>query len=255
VPDPGSSSARFRVFARLLDGPPDTSVEIGWRRKDGKQNSARFERHWQQRELGVRTRRQQEYAVIEVDAFTKPIVALFARALQEKLKRARGLILDLRGNGGGDAEAMADVASTFLQPGLNLGQFTDRFGASFTISTHSRSLFSPDLIAQTKLPLIVLTSERTSSASEIFVEALKASGRATIIGTETCGCVLAVRTRHELPDGGLLDISELDYQTADGHRLEGHGLKPDETVEVERRDLYSRRDRAVERAIDKLYSR
>ena len=256
LPTAASSSSRFRVFARLLDGPPDTSVEIGWKEKNGKQNSARFERHWQQRELGVRARRERgKYAVIEVDAFTKPIVAVFARALQEKLKGARGLILDLRGNGGGDAEAMADVASTFLQPGLNLGQFTDRFGASFTISTHSRSLFSPDLIAQTKLPLIVLTSERTSSASEIFVEALKVSTRATIIGTETCGCVLAVRTRHELPDGGLLDISELDYQTAAGDRLEGHGLKPDEIVKVERSDLYARRDRAMERAIDKLHSK
>jgi carboxyl-terminal processing protease len=113
-------------------------------------------------------------------------------------------------------------------------------------------LFSPDLIAQTKLPLIVLTSERTSSAAEIFIEALRVSKRATILGTETCGCVLAVRTRHELPDGGLLDISELDYETAEGHRLEGHGIKPDETITVERSDLYSRRDRAMEVAVNKL---
>ena len=164
----------------------------------------------------------------------------------------RGVILDLRSNGGGDAEAMADVASSFLEAGLNLGQFTDRAGTSFTISTHSKSLFTPERIVQTKLPLIVLTSERTSSASEIFIEALKASKRATIIGTETCGCVLAVRTRHLLPDGGLLDVSELDYETAQGDRLEGHGLKPDETVLVERSDLYSGRDRAVDLAVGKL---
>src|SRR6185295_7190947 len=175
-----------------------------------------------------------------------------ARGLRKKLDGARGVIVDLRGNGGGDAEAMTDIASTFLGSGSSLGQFTDRFGISFTISTHSRSLFSPDLIAQTKLPLIVLTSERTSSAAEIFIEALKVSKRATILGTETCGCVLAVRTRHELPDGGLLDISELDYKTAEGRRLEGHGIKPDEVVTVERSDLYSGRDRAMEIAVSKL---
>ena len=253
LPAPVNASSRFRAFAKLLDGPPETSVEVGWKTKDGKQKFARFDRHWEQRELGMRARREEgEYAVVEIDAFTKPIAAAFAQGLKKKLNGARGVILDLRGNGGGDAEAMTDIASTFLGSGSNLGKFTDRFGISFTISTHSRSLFSPDLIAQTKLPLIVLTSERTSSAAEIFIDALKVAKRATIVGTETCGCVLAVRTRHELPDGGLLDISELDYETAAGHRLEGNGIKPDEIVTVERSDLYSARDRAMELAIRRL---
>ena len=64
--------------------------------------------------------------------------------------------------------------------------------------------------------------------------------------------MLAVRTRHLLPDGGLLDVSELDYETAQGHRLEGHGLKPDETVALARSDLYSGRDRAMELAVSEL---
>ncbi|MEP6570478.1 MAG: S41 family peptidase, partial [Acidobacteriota bacterium] len=240
-------------FAKLLDGQGETSVDLTWKRKDGKQKSARFERRWQQRELGVRVRRELgEYAVIEIDAFTKPIAIAFARSLKQKLAGARGLIVDLRTNGGGDAEAMSDIASTFLGVGSSLGQFTDRAGTSFTLSTHFRSLLSPELITQTKLPLIVLTSERTASAAEIFVAALRLSRRATIIGTETCGCVLAVRTRHLLPDGGLLDVSELDYETSQGQRLEGHGLKPDETVSTERSDLYSGRDRAMDLALNEL---
>ncbi|MGH9932987.1 MAG: S41 family peptidase [Pyrinomonadaceae bacterium] len=252
LPDPTSASARFRVFARLLDGPSETSVDITWKGKDGKQKAARFDRYWQERELGVRVRREQGNSVIEIEAFTKSIAVAFARDLKQKLAGARGLILDLRTNGGGDAEAMSDIASTFLGVGTNLGQFTDRAGTSFTISTPFRSLLTPDLLAPTKLPLIVLTSERTASAAEIFVEALRISRRATIIGTETCGCVLAVRTRHLLPDGGLLDVSELDYETPQGHRLEGHGLKPDEAVAVERNDLYSGRDPALELALSKL---
>jgi carboxyl-terminal processing protease len=248
-----AASVRVRAFGKLLDGAPETSVEVGWRGKDGKRKSARFARYWRQRELGLRINREKgDYVVVEIDAFTKPIAATFTRAIKDKLARARGVILDLRMNGGGDAEAMTDIASTFLAAGLSLGQFTDRAGSSFTISTHSRSLFAPDFISQTNLPLIVLTSERTSSASEIFVEALKLSKRATTIGTQTCGCVLAVRTRHELPDGGLLDVSEMDYETARGDRLEGHGLKPDETVLVQRSDLYSGRDRALELAVDRL---
>jgi carboxyl-terminal processing protease len=103
--------------------------------------------------------------------------------------------------------------------------------------------------------MVVLTSERTSSAAEILIAGLRASGRVTVIGTETCGCVLAIRTRHELPDGGLLDISEMDFQTASGERLEKNGITPDETIVVERNDLYANRDRAMEQSIRKLTER
>lgn len=248
-----SASTRYRVFAGVLEGPAGTSLDIRWQGKNGNERSARFQRYWQQRELGLRIRRERgELVVIEIDAFTRSIVADFARAFKQKIAGARGVILDLRSNGGGDAEAMADVASAFLRTGVGLGHFTGRDGSGFTIATHSKSPFMPETIAQTQLPLVVLTSERTASAAEILIAALKTSKRASVIGTETCGCVLAVRTRHLLPDGGLLDVSEMDYQTAAGERLEQHGIKPDETVVVQRNDLYSRRDRAMELALTRL---
>ncbi len=249
------ATSRFRAFASLLDGPAGSMVEIGWRGKDGKLRTTNFRRDWQQRELGLRARRASGYAIIEIDAFTKPIAAAFARAMKEKLGGVRGLIIDLRNNGGGDTEAMTDIASAVVGAGSSLGQFTERSSFSFTLNTRSKSLFSPERITITNLPMIVLTSERTASAAEIFVAALKASGRATVLGTETCGCVLAIRTRHSLPDGGLLDVSELDYRTAAGVRLEGHGIKPDEIVPLQRSDLYSGRDPGLERAIGKLKKR
>lgn len=247
---PVSASSRFRAFASLMDGPAATSVEVRWKGKNGKARTAKFERYWQQRELGLRYRKEKgSIAVIEIDAFTKPIAASFAGVLREKLGGVRGIILDLRGNGGGEAEAMADVASALLGSGYGLGQFTDRAGASFEISTRSQSLLTPWRIEPTKLPLLVLAGERTSSAAEILVAALRSSRRAKVVGAETCGCVLAIRTRHALPDGGLLDVSELDYQTAQGERLEQRGIKPDETVLIQRSDLYSHRDRTMDFAL------
>jgi carboxyl-terminal processing protease len=100
----------------------------------------------------------------------------------------------------------------------------------------------------TKLPLVVLTSETTSSAAEILVAALQTKRRAHVIGTETCGCVLAIRNRHALPDGGVLDVSEFDYRTAGGVRLEGVGVKPDKVIQLQRADIYSRHDRALDLA-------
>jgi len=160
--------------------------------------------------------------------------------------------LDLRFNGGGDAEAMADVASLFLDEGTNLGRFADLLGASFELQTFPKRVWRSTAEAPIKLPLIVLTSENTSSAAEILAAALQAKGRASIIGSGTCGCVLAIRNRHALPDGGVLDVSEFDYKTAGGVRLEGAGVKPDTLVPVTRADVYSRHDRAFERAINLL---
>ena len=60
------------------------------------------------------------------------------------------------------------------------------------------------------------------------------------------------RRRYRLPDGGVLDVSEMDYHTAAGTRLEGAGLRPDVTVEPTREDLRHGRDRALERALEIL---
>jgi C-terminal processing protease CtpA/Prc len=67
--------------------------------------------------------------------------------------------------------------------------------------------------------------------------------------------VLAIRHRHALPDGGMLDVSEMDYQTPTGQRLERQGIKPDHVVTVGRMDLYAERDRAMEIAISELKKR
>jgi carboxyl-terminal processing protease len=113
-------------------------------------------------------------------------------------------------------------------------------------------LFAPDAVKSFPFRVVILTSERTSSAAEIFVAALKEARRATVVGQNTCGCVLAIRRRHTLPDGGELDVSEMDYQTASGARLEGAGLAPDEKVTLNRQDLSAQRDRALERALELL---
>jgi carboxyl-terminal processing protease len=159
-------------------------------------------------------------------------------------------VLDLRSNGGGDAQAMADVGAAFFSQSLNLGSFTDRVGISFVLQTRSLSALPPP--KQTRLPMVVLVNEGTSSAAEILAAVLQKSTRARVVGTQTCGCVLAIRNRHELPDGGVLDVSELDYRTAEGLRLEGTGVTPDNIVTFSRSDLYKGRDAALKYAVGLL---
>lgn len=243
-----TAAQRARVFAGIFDGTPGTSLDLKWKDKHGHERNGSFNRYWQQREFGLALNREKGNVVIDIDAFTKPIAVSFARTVKEKLNGAPGVIIDLRNNGGGEAEAMGQMASAFLGAGVSLGEFTDRSGAGFTVVT---SFLTAEPFAF-RMPIVVLTSERTASAAEIFVAALRKANRATIVGTRTCGCVLAIRTRHNLPDGGVLDVSELDYTTATGERLEGNGIQPDRIVVVHREDLYAKRDAAFEEALRQL---
>ena len=244
----GDGDARYRTIATLFDGPVGTSVKITWSNRDGKKKSAVLQRYFGQRLLWFNNQRKGNIAYLRIDAFTQSVALEFAKSLPELLEGAEGIVLDLRSNGGGDAEAMADIASLFLEDGINLGKFADRSGASFELQTFSKRMWRIPRLAQIKLPLVVLTSESTSSAAEILVATLQSKRRARVIGTETCGCVLAIRNRHALPDGGILDVSEFDYRTAGGVRLEGAGVKPDERSPITRADIYSRRDRTLELA-------
>lgn len=242
------SDARYRAIATLFEGAPGSSVKVTWSTRNGKHKSVVLQRYWSQRQLGFSNQRKGNIAVLRLDAFTQSVALDFAKSLPDVLAGAEGIVLDLRSNGGGDAEAMADVASLFLDDGINLGKFADRSGASFELQTFSKRLWRFPRLSAIKLPLVVLTSESTSSAAEILVAALQIKGRARVIGTATCGCVLAIRNRHALPDGGVLDVSEFDYRTANGVRLEGAGIKPDEVIPLRRADIYSRRDAVMESA-------
>ena len=242
------TNARYRAVGALFEGPAETSVKVTWANRKGKQKSAVLQRYWNQRELGFSNQRKGNIAILRIDAFTQSVATEFTKMLPAVLEGAESIVLDLRFNGGGDAEAMADVASLFLDEGTNLGRFADRSGASFELETFSKRLWRSPTPSQIKLPLVVLTSENTSSAAEIMVAAFQAKHRARVIGTGTCGCVLAIRSRHALPDGGVLDVSEFDYRTAAGLRLEGTGIKPDRLALTTRADIYSRYDRAYEMA-------
>ncbi|HJT66544.1 MAG TPA: S41 family peptidase [Pyrinomonadaceae bacterium] len=234
--------ARYRSVASLFDGPAGTSLKVAWSTQNGKVKSAVLQRYWTQRQLGFSMQRKGKLAVLKIDAFTQSVALDFSKALPAALDGAEGIVLDLRANGGGDAEAMADVASLFLDDGINLGRFADRSGAAFELQTYSKRLWRVPQLSQIKLPLVVLTSESTSSAAEIMVAALQARRRARVIGSGTCGCVLAIRNRHALPDGGVLDVSEFDYRTASGARLQDVGITPDQITRITRSDIYSHRD-------------
>jgi carboxyl-terminal processing protease len=256
-PSSSRPSAATAAAARLFDGPRDTEVALTFAGRDGARDAktVRLRRTLQTRAPSFNVRRADGVAVVHFNFFTQEIAVELMRALRARdgLRDSSGLVLDLRDNGGGDAEAMIDIASAFLPDGTPLGRFSDRAGAvAAAPQTRRLMLLAADAVATYEGPVAVLVGPRTASAAEIFAAALQERRRARVFGERTCGCVLAIRRRQPLPDGGLLDISEMDYRTAAGRRLEGAGVAPDETVALTRRDLVERRDPTLDAALKHL---
>jgi carboxyl-terminal processing protease len=129
---------------------------------------------------------------------------------------ARGLILDLRENGGGLLEEAVNTASIFIPDGT-------------IVSTDGRSEPREVYMAKggaisTKIPMVVLVDRGTASAAEIVTGALQDRGRAKVVGTHTYGKGVFQEIQ-PLPNGGALDFTVGEYFTPDGHNLGGGGVR------------------------------
>ncbi|HEY3960771.1 MAG TPA: S41 family peptidase [Solirubrobacteraceae bacterium] len=129
---------------------------------------------------------------------------------------ARGLVLDLRANGGGLVEEARLIASIFIPKGVIV---TTRGRKQPTnVLTAAGDAISPSI------PLVVLVDSNTASASEIVTAALQDHHRATVVGTHTFGKGV-FQEEAPLANGGALDITVGEYFTPNGRNLGGGGVK------------------------------
>jgi carboxyl-terminal processing protease len=140
------------------------------------------------------------------------------REAVEKVRRegAKGIVLDLRGNGGGLVEEAQLIASIFVEHGA-------------IVTTRARSLPTETLSAvgnaiPGSIPVVVLVDANTASASEIVTAALQDHRRATVVGTHTFGKGV-FQEEMPLSNGGALDITVGEYFTPNGRNLGGGGIK------------------------------
>ena len=153
------------------------------------------------------------------DATTEPE---FRSALEELRERgARGLILDLRNNGGGTVPAAVAVVSEFVESG-EVVRWVDADGnEAVEVVTGEGSAYD--------LPLVVIVNGFSASASEIVAGALQDHDRAVVVGTRTYGKG-SVNLLHGLDSGGGLYVTFARWVTPAGREIEGAGLEPDVQV-------------------------
>jgi carboxyl-terminal processing protease len=159
-----------------------------------------------------------------------------------KLQRrgAEGLVLDLRGNGGGLLEEAVLTASVFLPEGETVVSTDSRTQGHTVYETKGGNLPS--------LPIVVLIDRNTASAAEILAAALADDAGAEIVGTRSFGKGV-FQQEIGLSNGGALKLTVGEYFTPDGTNLAGKGIHPD----VPARDLPgTARDEARERALEVL---
>lgn len=163
----------------------------------------------------------EEIGYIQITEFDNVTVDQFTDALATcKGSGMKGLILDLRGNPGGNLSTVCDIARMMLPEGL-IVYTEDKEG--------KRVEYSCDGEHPLEAELVVLVDGNSASASEILAGAVKDYGIGTLVGTTTYGKGV-VQHILKISDGSAVKLTASKYYTPKGNDIHEVGIAPD--VEV-----------------------
>jgi carboxyl-terminal processing protease len=199
-----------------IKGRAGTTVQLTVR-SGGQERAVRLQRQKVQIPVVRSAMKRDEVAYVRLASFTAGAHGQVKEAITRLLDRgAKGVVLDLRDNGGGLLDEAVLVSSIFLPDGT-------------VVSTKGRSRPEHTYDAtggaiSTKVPVVVLVNRQTASASEIVTGALQDRHRATVVGTRTFGKGVFQEVER-LSNGGALDITVGEYFLPSGRNLGGGGVK------------------------------
>jgi carboxyl-terminal processing protease len=167
-------------------------------------------------------------------------------------QNARGLILDLRNNGGGLLQNAITIGSMFIKDGL-IVSIVDRNGEKEDIPTDGKVVWTD--------PMVVLVNGGSASASEILAGALKDDKVALLVGEKTFGKA-SVQNVRVLSDGSCILVTIAKYLTPSGEDIMKKGIMPDfevklTTKEAEKMDFLTEEpdpstDKQLKKAVEVL---
>ncbi len=178
---------------------------------------------------------------IKVTGFKKNTPDQFISALERLTANgAKSLIFDVRDNNGGLVPALEECLDPLLPEGVvATAEYND--GRSETI------VYSDD--SEIDMPMAVIVNENTASAAELFAAALKDSGKAVIVGSQTYGKGV-MQVTNEMDDGGAVVLTVAEYKTTKSECYNGIGITPDVQVENEVEGIDSQYSKAIEVLMD-----
>jgi tricorn protease len=153
--------------------------------------------------------------------------------------RKEALVVDVRGNGGGNISQM-----------LIERLHRELLGTSFDrVSDYTRTY--PGVVFYG--PKVCLLNETSASDGDIFPHMFRQAGLGPLIGKRTWGGVVGITGRGPLLDGGTVFVPEFATASVAGkYVIEGHGVDPDIVVENDAASVISGRDPQLERGISEI---
>lgn len=162
---------------------------------------------------------------IKMNMFTENIYSHFEKELKELSdKNIKGLIIDVRDNGGGSYSEVVKIADRLLPKGLIV----------YTEDRNKKVEKQESDAREFGLPIVVLVNGNSASASEILAGALKDNKKGKLIGTKTFGKGI-VQTVKTFNDGSGLKYTVSSYFTPAGVCIQGKGIEPDIEVKNDKK--------------------
>lgn len=187
--------------------------------------------------------KEKKIGYIAISGFEDVTYAQFEEALADLEKQGMtGLIIDLRGNPGGNLSTVVEMCDLILPEGT-IVSVKDRNG--------NGEFYESDAERKLEVPLAVLIDGNSASASEIFAGAVKDYGIGTLVGTTTYGKGI-VQNIYQLNDGTSLKITSSEYFTPNGTNIHGIGVAPDVEIPYEYDENNPEADNQLDKAIEIL---
>jgi len=169
-------------------------------------------------QINFADRRENENLWIKIGNFDKYTKDKIMKSLSEN-EDIKGVILDLRGSHGGQLATAIEVADLFLDEGIVVS----------VVGRNSNEVVyynSADGDLSEGKPMVVLVDGDTASAAEVLAMALQEQGRAKIVGTKSFGKGI-IQNLINLPNGGVLALSNATLYTPSGKKLSDVAIVPD----------------------------
>lgn len=184
--------------------------------------------------------------IITIDTFAQNSYIQF-RNVYEKIEKENvvGLVIDVRGNGGGYLSSAKEIASLFLDKGAAIYQKDTKGEIEVTYNENEKVI---------DLPVVFIADRGSASASELLILALAENREVTVVGTRTFGKG-SIQKLLETSNGGLVKYTAQHWLSPKGNSIDGVGIEPKievETTEKYRNEPTRENDVQLDKALEEI---